>query len=249
MAENNTSFGKTSGSSVLGVNQLAGQQQQLNEELKKQVMFDIRCCCPAIIKSINLDEMTATVQPVIKEKIQFGSLELQEMQLPEIQDVPIISLSSGSKSDRTIISFPLHVNDECLLFFSDTCIDAWWQSGGIQSQFEERRHDLSDCFCLPCQMSQPLKNEIVKTPRWVYNEDGTISQNGFRKVTDGLALQKGETSVILEDGSLEFVADKIMFNGGAMNMNNHYHTITIELTIEGETITRTLNTSGAIIQT
>lgn len=248
MAENLTTYGAKSKSSNLNVKQVSGGEKYKINEIKKQAKFEIRCCCPAIIKSINYDEMTAFVQPTIKEIIVFGSGEQKEMQLPTLQDVPIMCLSTGAKEDRTHIQFPIHEGDECLVFFSDTCIDSWWQSGGIQSQFEERRHDLSDCFCLPCQMSIPRKNEIPKTPRWVYNKDGTISRNGFRKVTDGLTLQKGETTIVLEDGSLEFVSDKIMFNGGAMNMNNHYHTITIEVEIEGETFTRTLNTSGPIIE-
>lgn len=156
---NNTlsTAGKTTDNSTPGINQLAGGQIQEQEGIKKQIAFDIRCCCPAIIKSIDLERAVVTCQPVIKEKIQMGTQELREMQLPEIADIPLIYPSSQNGFS---ITFPVQEGDECLLFFADTCIDAWWQSGGIQSQFEERRHDLSDAFCLPCQMSQPFKNTI-----------------------------------------------------------------------------------------
>ena len=36
-----------------------------------------------------------------------------------------------------------------MLIFCDMCIDAWWQSGGIQNQLEVRRHDLTDCGFFP----------------------------------------------------------------------------------------------------
>jgi hypothetical protein len=35
------------------------------------------------------------------------------------------------------------------------CIDYWWLRGGVQNQFEVRRHDISDAFCIPGPWSQP----------------------------------------------------------------------------------------------
>lgn len=194
MAEKNTTFGDKTNSSLLGINQVIGDNLQNLEEFKKQIFFDLRCCCPAIIKSINYEEMTVSVQPVIKEKIKFGTQELKEFQLPEISDVPLIFLSSNQGIS---ITFPVKEEDECLLFFSDTCIDTWWQSGGIQSQFEERRHDLSDCFCLPCQMSQ--KNKI-------------------NNITESLKLK-------YKNSEFEIKEDGIYING--FNINNHRHKVVI----------------------
>ena len=194
MAEKNTTFGDKTNSSLLGINQVIGDNLQNLEEFKKQIFFDLRCCCPAIIKSINYEEMTVSVQPVIKEKIKFGTQELKEFQLPEISDVPLIFLSSNQGIN---ITFPVKEEDECLLFFSDTCIDTWWQSGGIQSQFEERRHDLSDCFCLPCQMSQ--KNKI-------------------NDITESLKLK-------YKNSEFEIKEDGIYING--FNINNHRHQVRI----------------------
>ena len=194
MAEKNTTFGDKTNSSLLGINQVIGDNLQNLEEFKKQIFFDLRCCCPAIIKSINYEEMTVSVQPVIKEKIKFGTQEIKEFQLPEIFDVPLIFLSSNQGIN---ISFPVKEEDECLLFFADTCIDTWWQSGGIQSQFEERRHDMSDCFCLPCQMSQ--KNKI-------------------NDITESLKLK-------YKNSEFEIKEDGIYING--FNINNHRHQVQI----------------------
>ena len=194
MAEKNTTYGDKTNSSLLGINQVVGDSLQNLEEIKKQIFFDLRCCCPAIIKNINYEEMTVSVQPVIKEKIKFGTQEVKEFQLPEIFDVPLIFLSSNQGIN---ITFPVKEEDECLLFFADTCIDTWWQSGGIQSQFEERRHDMSDCFCLPCQMSQ--KNKI-------------------NNITESLKLK-------YKNSEFEIKEDGIYING--FNINNHKHKVQI----------------------
>lgn len=235
MAKTDT-LGNTTNNSMFGLNSISDNDQ--SESLKKQIKFEIRCCCPAIIKKINYDNMTVTVQPVITERIVLGTQEEQEMQLPEIQDVPIVYLSTGGINNRSAIKLPLNIDDECLLFFSDTCIDAWWQSGGIQSQFEQRRHDLSDCFCLPCQMSQIRKNEITKISDW------KEPRPDLREVSDGIVIEKGNTKVILEDDNLELISGKIIFNGKPLTMTNHYHTITIG---EGENA-KTYTTSGPIIE-
>lgn len=182
MAEKSTTFGDYTDKSLFGVSELAGGDLQILQELRKQIMFSLRCCCPAIIKSINYDEMTVVVQPVIKENIKFGTQEVKEFKLPEIFDVPLVYLSSKDAS----ITFPISVNDECLLFFADTCIDSWWQSGGIQSQFEERRHDLSDCFCLPCQMSQPKKITQISEESLKLR----YGENEFEVKSDGIYYNK-----------------------------------------------------------
>ena len=39
--------------------------------------------------------------------------------------------------------------------FADMARDYWWLRGGVQNQFEVRRHDISDAFCIPGPWSQP----------------------------------------------------------------------------------------------
>jgi hypothetical protein len=68
-----------------------------------------------------------------------------------IQDVPIIMMRVPGWS----ITFPITEGTECLLIFADMCIDGWWQNGGINAQFDRRRHDLSDAFALFGPWSQP----------------------------------------------------------------------------------------------
>ena len=55
------------------------------------------------------------------------------------------------------LTFPVKPGDECLVVFASRCIDAWWQSGGVQDQAEMRMHDLSDGFVfVGCARSRVL---------------------------------------------------------------------------------------------
>lgn len=122
-------------------------------ELAKQIKNDIRVCIPAKIISIDYDKMTCQCQPLIREKMRLSSGEFTGVDLPLLLDVPIVYPGSTNFS----ITFPLSVDDEGLVIFSDMCIDSWWQSSDVQDQFEVRRHDLSDGFFIPTQLSQPKK--------------------------------------------------------------------------------------------
>ena len=47
MAEKSTTFGDYTDKSLFGVSELAGGDLQILQELRKQIMFSLRCCCPA----------------------------------------------------------------------------------------------------------------------------------------------------------------------------------------------------------
>jgi hypothetical protein len=61
------------------------------------------------------------------------------------------------------LTFPVAAGDEALIVFSSRCIDAWWQSGGVQVQAELRMHDLSDGFAILGPFSQATKIGGVST--------------------------------------------------------------------------------------
>ena len=70
-------------------------------------------------------------------------------------DVPVMFPRGGGY----VLTFPVQKDDECLVVFSDMCIDAWFSLGGIQNQIEKRRHDLSDAIAILGLWSQPKKLE------------------------------------------------------------------------------------------
>ena len=121
--------------------------------LQDKVNKEIRCAIPAKIISIDYNEVTCSCQPLIMEKVKDESGNIVSVELPVLLDVPIVFPGSS----KFCITFPLSPGDEGLVIFADMCIDSWWQSGDVQEQFEIRRHDLSDGFFIPSQMSQPNK--------------------------------------------------------------------------------------------
>lgn len=99
---------------------------------------------PGIIQSFDPLHMTCTVQPAIQAKVFGADNSVSDVSLPLLVDCPVQFPAGGGCA----LTFPVAKYDECLVVFSSRCIDAWWQSGGIQAQAEMRMHDLSDGFVL-----------------------------------------------------------------------------------------------------
>ena len=166
------------------------------ELLIQKINSMLHVSMPAIIKSVDYTRMVVSVQPAIKEKVSNGDGTYQDIALPIIEDVPIVFPGSSGFS----ICFPITVGDECLVIFADTCIDSWWQSGGIQTQFEARRHDLSDCFAISSMMSQLEK----------------ISNYS----TTNLVIQSNTSSA-----KIEVTPTTVLVNG--VDVKNHKHTVNV----------------------
>jgi hypothetical protein len=124
----------------------------------------MRTAIPAVVVSFDPEKQTVVVQPTIQEIINQPPPATPQVQNPgtaqnipvattikPIQDVPILM----SRVPGWSITFPIIPGTECLLIFADTCIDGWWQNGGINPPFDRRRHDLSDAFAVFGPWSQP----------------------------------------------------------------------------------------------
>ncbi|HDR9022687.1 TPA: hypothetical protein QDB09_003241 [Burkholderia vietnamiensis] len=112
---------------------------------------EIWTALPAEIQSFDPAAMTCSVQPAIKVQARGPSGTIQSVALPLLVDCPVQFPAGG---DCTL-TFPVAPGDECLVVFASRCIDAWWQSGGVQEQAELRMHDLSDGFALLGFRSRP----------------------------------------------------------------------------------------------
>ena len=113
---------------------------------------DMRVTSPGIVQSFNAVKQTVTVQIAIREKINLNGV-LSWKEIPILLDVPVFMPRAG----EYILTFPIKPGDECLVVFGDNCMDAWYQSGGIQNQVDKRRHDLSDGYAIFGFWSQPRK--------------------------------------------------------------------------------------------
>jgi len=158
---------------MIKIGERIASQEEFYRLLGDSIANKIRVALPGIIESYNKTTQTVTVQPALREIINMDGLE-SEVQLPLLTDVPIIFPRAGGY----FISFPIQSGDECLVIFSDMCIDAWWAHGGVQGQMERRRHDLSDAFCVlgPWSQSRKInyeKFDCLQDSMVIGNEDGT----------------------------------------------------------------------------
>ncbi len=117
---------------------------------------------PGIIEALDLAAMTCTVQPAIQAVVVDADGSQRAVNLPLLLDVPIVFPKGGN----FLLTSPIAVGEEVLVVFSSRCIDAWWQSGGVQQAMEARMHDLSDGFAIPGPYSVPnVPGGAVSTTR------------------------------------------------------------------------------------
>ena len=171
---------------IIGTDEQESQRNAIETQTK-----GLRCACPGIIQSFDIDTQTVTVQLAIREEISRYDSSKEWVNIPLLLDVPIVIPHAGGYS----ITFPIKKGDECLVVFSDMCINSWWALGGIQNQEEKRRHDLSDGFAILGVYSQPnkLKN---------YSTDSMQIRN-----------KTGSSYIELKDNEINIVSPSVKING------------------------------------
>jgi Phage protein Gp138 N-terminal domain len=171
---------------------------------------------PGIIESFNPLEMTAAVQPSTQARVQGSDGSFSWVTLPLLIHCPVQFPAGGGFT----LTFPVAPGDECLVVFASRCIDAWWQSGGVQPQAELRMHDLSDGFVLLGFRS---------IPRVIANLSSSTTQ---------LRSDDGSTYVeVRSDGKLKLVAPsgvdvvgdlrvtgEVLAKNGSTNIHTSTHT-------------------------
>lgn len=121
--------------------------RRMNDNMNGQ----LRVAMPGIVQAFNATDQTVTVQCAIRERIVGLDKQIQHIEIPYLLDVPIVLPRAGGFA----ITFPVKVGDECLVIFSDMCMNAWWSLGGVQNMEEYRRHDFSDGFAILGPWSKP----------------------------------------------------------------------------------------------
>lgn len=164
---------------------------------------------PGIVKSFNPDKMTCEIQPSVQALVRSkddssplpGAIVAKVpwwwVTMTLLVDVPVVFQNGGGFA----LTFPIAPGDEALVVFSSRCIDAWWQSGGVQPQAELRMHDLSDGFAFIGPRSQP---RVL----------GGIS-------TDSVQLrdEAGTTYIELKSGQINIVGN-VHVTGGIITTND-----------------------------
>jgi hypothetical protein len=147
------------------------------KELIRQAAADLRVAIPGIIQSFDPVRQLAVVQVALRENVRTvvntttGQSSYKDVAIQPLKDVLVVIPRGGGYS----FTLPLRAGDECLLVFGDMARDLWWVRGGVQNQFEKRRHDISDAFCIPGPWSNPraLANWST-TSAQLRSDDGTV---------------------------------------------------------------------------
>lgn len=180
---------------MINLNERAPYDERQGQLDRRAAANKLRVAIPGIIQSFNSTEQTVTVQIAIREKINLDGNETW-VDIPQLLDVPIVIPRAGGYC----LTLPIQPGDECLVIFGDMCIDAWWQSGGVQNQIDCRRHDLSDGFAILGCWSQPKVVPNYSTgSAQLRNNDGTayveISGNTINIVGGIINIQGGTVNI------------------------------------------------------
>lgn len=122
-------------------------------------LAEVWTALPGIVQSFDPQAMTVAVQPSVKGVLTASDGTTRTVPLPLLVDVPVVFPSGGGFT----LTFPVREGDECLAVLASRCIDAWWQSGGVQEPLEPRMHNLSDAFAFVGPFSQPRTLPDVST--------------------------------------------------------------------------------------
>ena len=176
--------------------------------------LDTHTALPGIIQSFDAARMTCTVQPAIRGAVVLPSGQAQAVDLPLLVDCPVVFPGGGGY----ILTYPLKSGDECLVVFAERCIDAWWQSGGVQAAAEYRLHDLSDGFVIPGPRSQPhvVTNGVGMTGAELRTDSGTT-----------VLRLKGSEIEVVAPGGMTFDTPTLTVTGdvisGGISYLGHVH--------------------------
>lgn len=176
--------------------------------------FNLRCASPGIIESFDSATQTVQVRVAIRERIKINGV-LEDAEIPLLLDVPLVLPRAGGY----ILTMPVQAGDECLVIFSDTCIDAWFQSGGVQNQMSLRRHDLSDGFAVLAPWSQPkvLSNYSTDSAQ-LRNETG---DHYIELKSSEMNLVFGSSTIKLSDSGVEINGDSVKIQDKEFLTHHH----------------------------
>lgn len=182
--------------------QLTATQEEAHAAQIEGRLKDLHTCLPGIIASFDPGTQTASVQPAIKRIFT----ERGAVNLPLCVDVPVQFPGGGD----FFLTFPVKTGDECMLHFSERCIDFWHANGGVQLPGEYRLHDLSDAMATVGINSQPRKIGSFNTTGAELRTRGGATF--VRVEQEKIILQVGDTYLELTPGGIKGVAPRIDWN-------------------------------------
>lgn len=170
-----------------------------------------------IVKSFNPTAQTVTVQLAINENIKVNTPDGQGNIVPVptpttidlLTDVPVLMYGGGGFS----VCPPITAGDECIVLFSDNCINSWWANGGVQNQEVSRRHNLSDGIAIVGLRSQPHKITNYNSSALEIRSDDDNTKISVSPGSVVVTPDGGTTEITLVAGVATVKAASIVFDG------------------------------------
>lgn len=171
---------------------------------------------PAIVQSVDLGAGTIVAQPAIRGVFTDQNGDSSYVNLPLLLDVVLTFPSAGGFT----LALPIKAGDEVLVIFASRCIDAWWQSGGVQPPMELRMHDLSDGFAIPGPRSKPKVSQgLSASNARLVNDAGTV----YLEITPGGVINMVAPGGVNITGDLNVSGDVTALEG-TVSLEEHIHT-------------------------
>lgn len=215
------------------------QKRTLTNLVKRsfiEMMKDVGTSIPGHFISFNPDTQLAQIQIGI-QRIDVNGKTFDP---PPLIECPVY-FAGGS---QYFVEHQIDAGDECLITFSQRCIDAWVNTGGIANNPILRFHDFSDAVIFPGIRSQPnkitgfenngvrLRNKAGDKFVWLKN-DGTaeitvdtlvinanIEHNGDQTTTGTINADTSMTTPVVT-ASTSISAPSIQGNGKELSDHNH----------------------------
>jgi hypothetical protein len=131
----------------------------VDEHITSRLMR-VHTCTPGVIVSFDSTAQTVVAKPLIQsvwitppDQLPDPNKPPVALTLPQCLDVPVFFPAGGG----WWLTFPIAAGDECILCFSERCIDGWWQTGPGQElpPPRYRMHHQADAFALVGVNSNP----------------------------------------------------------------------------------------------
>ena len=189
----------------------------------KEYMKEVYTCIPAHVQTFDPKTQLATIELGIERVDTDGSVWTP----PPIIETPVLMIG-----DSFCVETQIDACCEGMAFFSQRCIDAWVQTGGVAQNPLRRFFDMQDAFFVagfrPLSRSLPkfenngirLRNKAGNQFAWLKNDGSIEIGNGrgqFLMKPDGTVLINGVT--ITTDG----IATGTDFKSGSISLKSHVH--------------------------
>lgn len=208
------------------------QLSNLTELVKRsfvEMMKDIGTSIPGHIVAFDASTQLAQIQIGIQRKDVKGV---------SFEPAPLIEVPVYFAGGSYVLEHQIEPNDEGVIIFSQRCIDAWVNTGGVAENPIMRFHDFSDAMFLPGLRSQPNKIES-------FSNDGIRLRNA--DASHYIWLKNDGTMELKNDNSTMTISASGAFNGEFTDFNVNSTTFTHNSVNVGDNHTHvpgTYNVSG-----